>query len=276
MNFKLKKSLKSGQVLLITIMLLATALTIVLAVSFRSTTETQTAKLEEESQKALAGAEAGIEEALRTGNTSIDISGLNVGPGFTGTATTDTTASPTFITPVLQRDEQYTLYLDKYTPGSGFSTTAGDFFPTTGNLVFYFGDTTRNDCAYRKTTALELTFIDKDYNAMTRKLIDPCTTGKTVGTSDLSTNTPAPTDPLANQNFLYKTAPLQIPSLSKVVLIRVLFSQTRIGVDAGVNNLPLQGKTVTSEAKSPTGVTKRVQLFQSLPQIPADFFVTSF
>jgi len=174
----------------------------------------------------------------------------------------------------LQKDEQYTLYLDKYDPVNGFSVNAGDFFPTTGSLIFYFGSLTQNDCAYRKTAALELTFIDKVSNAITKKLIDPCTTGKIVGASDLSTSTP--TDQFVGQDFLYKTAPLQLTTLTKVVLIRVLFSQTKVGVDAGPTDLPLQGKTVTSEAKSPTGVTKRVQLFQSLPQIPADFFVTSF
>jgi len=266
---------QKGQVLLITVMLLATAITIVLAVSFRSTTETQVTKLEEESQKALAGAEAGIEEALRTGYTLIDISGLNVGTGFTGTATTDTTTTPTFITPVVQKDEQYTLYLDKYTSppiGTGFSIIPGDFF--SGSLTFYFGTLTQNDCASRNTPALELTFVAKDTNAITKKLIEPCSTGKTVSTtSDLSTSTP--TDKFMGRDFLYVTNPLAVSS-SKVVLIRVLFGQTSIGVDAGATNLPPQGKTITSEAKSPTGVTKRVQLFQSLPQIPADFFVTSF
>jgi len=263
----INKRQKSGQVLLITVMLLATAITVVLAVSFRSTTETQTAKLEEESQKALAGAEAGIEEALRTGSASIDISGLNVGAGFTGTATTDTSAGPTFITPVVQKDEQYTLYLDTYNAGT-FGSNPGDFF--SGNLIFYFGTLSQTDCNSRNTPALELTFIAKDTNAITKKLIEPC--GK-VGTSDLGISTPG--GKFLGQDFLYKTASFAVP-LSKVVLIRVLFGQTPIGVDASLTDLPVQGKTVTSEAKSPTGVTKRVQLFQSLPQIPADFFVTSF
>ena len=64
-----------------------------------------------------------------------------------------------------------------------------------------------------------------------------------------------------------------------LLLIRVLSSsptQTRVGLYADGGNLPLQGRTITSEAKSPTGVTKKVQLFQSFPQIPAEFFVTSF
>ena len=44
---------QSGQILLIVIMLLAVTLTVTLAVSFRSTTDTQLTKLEEESQNLL-------------------------------------------------------------------------------------------------------------------------------------------------------------------------------------------------------------------------------
>ena len=61
--------MKRGQILLITVMLLATVMTIVLSVSFKSVTETQITKLEEESQKALAAAEAAIEVALKNNST---------------------------------------------------------------------------------------------------------------------------------------------------------------------------------------------------------------
>ena len=48
---------EKGQVLLITIMLLAAAVTVVMTIAFNSTTETQITKLEEDSQKALSAAE---------------------------------------------------------------------------------------------------------------------------------------------------------------------------------------------------------------------------
>jgi hypothetical protein len=41
-------------------------------------------------------------------------------------------------------------------------------------------------------------------------------------------------------------------------------------------NFPIQGKTVSSTATTTTGVSKKVTLFQSYPQIPAEFFTTSF
>ena len=72
---------QQGQVLLITIMLLATVLTVVLAVTFKSTTETQLTKLEEESQKALAAAEAGVEVAIKQNvGSSVSIASLPTFP----------------------------------------------------------------------------------------------------------------------------------------------------------------------------------------------------
>lgn len=256
---------QAGQVLLITIMLLATALTVVLAVSFRSTTDTQTAKLEEESQKALAGAEAGIEETLRTGAGLADFSGLNVPSGFTGSASVDTTAGSKFLTPLLQQDEQYTLYVSDY---PGFAN------PSSASMTFYFGPPSGTDCNSRTAPALEITAISGAGNTVARKLIEPCSSGKTIGTTDITTTTGGS---LQNVSFGYTTTALYTPPANtKVVVIRALFTSTIVGVDTGLGTLKPQGKTITSEARSPTGVTKRVQLFQSLPQIPADFFVTSF
>ena len=71
---------QKGQILLITIMLVATVLTVVLAVTFKSTSETQITKLEEQSQKALTAAEAGIEAALQQESGSVSIGSL---PGLT-------------------------------------------------------------------------------------------------------------------------------------------------------------------------------------------------
>lgn len=266
---------QSGQVLLIAVMLLATALTVVLAVSFRSTTDTQTTKLEEEAQKALAGAEAGIDAALKSGG-SVDLSDLNVSTGFTGSASVDTTQKPTFVTPLLQKDDQYTLYLADYPKVYSDPSNSN---PITADLTFYFGGTGSTSCDGRNTPALELTLVANDAsNTVTKKLVEPCAGTKSVGTSSLGTikGDATTNTTLENINFAYKTTTTLSVSNSKVLFVRPLFDATQVGIDTGGVDLPVQGKTVISEAKSPSGVTKKVQLFQSLPQIPAEFFVTSF
>lgn len=253
---------KKGQVLLIVIMLLATVLTVVLAVSFRSVSDSQTAKLEEETQKALAGAEAGINAVLQS-DTAVDLSSLNVSSGITGAASVDTSPYPTFLTPVLQKDEQYTLYVSDY---PNFAN------PINSSLTFYFSPKSSADCSSRNASALELTIVSQT-NVVTKKLIEPCSSGKVIGTSDLPTTTGGA---FATYEFAYKTSsPLSVSS-SKVIIVRSLYGSTAVGIDSGAVNLPIQGKTVNSQARSSTGVSKKVQLFQSYPQVPAEFFVTSF
>ncbi|PIV09655.1 hypothetical protein COS31_04500 [Candidatus Roizmanbacteria bacterium CG02_land_8_20_14_3_00_36_15] len=252
---------RSGQVLLIVIMLLATALTIALSTSFRSTTETQVTKLEEESQKALAAAEAGIEAALKQG-TITNIGALSADlSGYSGAATCDTSYNKTyFISPLLQKDEQYTFYFADYDAGlNSFSNY------WSGNLTVYF-------MLGSDPVALELTTIGSS-GTITHYLLDPdnlihADSGKTSVTSGNYS--------LNGVTFSRQSTPISL-SNTKLVIARVFSSSTKIGLDGGGTILKSQGKTCDSEAvASGTNVTKKVTLFQSYPQIPAEFFVTSF
>jgi hypothetical protein len=260
-NFKFQISnSRSGQVLLIAIMLFASALTITLAVTFRSTTETQVTKLEEESQKALSAAEAGVEAALKSG--TVDISTLlGAGSGFTGTASLSTSAGTTFVSPLVQQDQQYSFYLSV----PDFTVTPPTFSSYwNGNLDIYFKSES-NDIS------LELTFIDNNNN-LTRYVIDQAGIISGGGTEyGFVLNS----TPLEGFNFAYKTQSAFTINNYKMLIVRVLNGSTRLGLSSGVN-LPTQGKTATSIANSVAGVTKKVQLFQSHPQIPVEFFVTTF
>lgn len=257
---KLNKTKKQkGQVLLLVIMLISTALTVILASSFQSITETQTTKLEEESQKALAAAEAGIEAALKKG-TIADIGSLSGLSRFSGSATIQTTQSKNFITPLLQKDEQYTLYLS--TPQGApnnpdFSNLTNPYF--SGNLTVCFNN-----------VALEITMINSN-NTINRYAINPA--GQTIITNGLDANNGSTNCPDTSFTNNYT---LNSINLTKLLIVRVIGNNsTKIGFK-GSANIPLQGKTVVSQATSPGGVTKKVTLFQSYPQIPAEFFVTSF
>lgn len=258
LNFSFKP--KSGQVLLITVMLLATAVTVALSVSFKSTTETQVTKLQEESQKALAAAEAGIEAALKSG--PVSIGGLSSDlSAFTGTADcVEITNKTNFVSPLIKNGGQYTFYLANKDLSSGWYT---------GYLYVYFKTETSNP-------AVELTFISSA-NEATRYLLDP--DGVVEGTTGTTTMT---TDKefsgikfyrVTSNPFYFSANP------TKLIIARVLGenTSTRIAISGGSNFLPSQGKNCTSTAtNTTTKVTKKVTLFQSHPQIPAEFFVTSF
>jgi len=221
-------------------MLLATVMTIVLSVSFKSSTDTQVTKLEEESQKALAAAESAIEVALKNNSTATLGSGsLNSISGFSGEATIDTTTSTQFTTPTIVKDGSYTFYLGEYNLAT---KTIGSSISQSIDVCFNNGTTV-------EITLVKSTGVKKYF-----------TNGSVAGCPDKGVNIPA----------------VDISTDSKFLFVRVLYAPTKLIFSGG--NLPAQGRTVTSQATSSTstGVSKKVVLFQSYPQIPGEFFTTAF
>ncbi len=262
---------QEGQALLLIVMLLATVITVVMTVAFKSTTDTQITKLEEQSQKGLSAAEAGIEQALnsRLSSGSVPITY----PNFTGTATI--VNNPTlnnFVSPLIAKDQQYTYYLAPYTPANAdpfnvnlsytgpihvyYDTQTGNCHAINLEITVYFGATT--DSSVRRYVA-DLNNLFGSGHAEGNLPVSP-------GTSFQGTTFNC------EVNFV-------VPPQARLMFIRPFLDSTRIGVQSDFNNhlLPVQGKVITSTASdSSGGVTKSVQLFQSYPQIPSDFFVTQF
>jgi len=258
-------NMKKGQVLLILVMLLATALTVALTASYQSVTETQLTKLEEENQKALAAAEAAIEKALslKQGGTfnTLGLSGLSGIDLYQSSVEISNQGSNSFISPLLQKDEQYTFYLAPYNPQTKSFPTGS----TQQNINICFGSSTSNP-------ALEITLI-KNNSIIRKYAINPKDSTIITNAPQASNPTNCPDSNFTNQ---YQIAAADISTDTFLLIARVIGNgSTRIGFKAG-SNFPLQGSTITSTAKSTAGVQKKVQLFQSYPQIPAEFFVTSF
>ena len=246
-----------GQVLLIAVMLLATVITVVMTIAFNSTTETQVIKLEEDSQKALAAAEAGIDAVIKQSvSSSVQINSLGQfnSQGITGEAQVATVSKPTFISPLLQKDEQYTFYLSDY------PTFAN---PQSGDLNLYFVSET-GQCPSVEILVVTNTYVQERYAYNT------C--ASTITNAYTATNT---TTEIENISFAWK---VQLPITNGIVMFTKIYgARTKLGFkfDTG-SALPAQGKLIESEARTTSGVVKRVQLFQSFPQIPSNFFMTSF
>src|SRR3972149_4690052 len=83
---------QKGQVLLIVVLVMIVALTVGLSLISRSVTNLRTSTEEAESQKALAAAEAGIEQALKSGTAP---AGENLGSNKTTYSTNVTALSGT-------------------------------------------------------------------------------------------------------------------------------------------------------------------------------------
>jgi hypothetical protein len=258
-----------GQVLLIIVMLLATTLTLIFTVSFKSNVDTQLSKLEEESQKALAAAEAGIELALKSGENGTIRLGLSSFSGLAigGYATTSAVVKNNFIAPYIEKDEQYTFYLGEY------------------NLVSNtFGNSTNQDITICYTGNPSFTATLVKGSGILRYVVNPPSGGifnnGNVTISDVDdqgTGCPVP----ENSSISFKNAKRvtilasDISTNSKFITIKALGEGSYLGFIANAT-FPSQGKTVTSEVTTNAGIVKKIELFQSYPQIPAEFFTTTF
>ncbi|MFA6081306.1 MAG: hypothetical protein WC741_02775 [Patescibacteria group bacterium] len=259
-----------GQILLITVMLLATVMTIVLSASFKSVTETQVTKLEEENQKALAVAESAIEVALKENSsnssvTSVAVSSISGITGFGGSAIIESLANNTFVTPNIAKDGSYTFYLGAY---DVTAKTIGASLAQAITVCFESGT---------PNPAIEVTLVKT--SGVKKYVVDPSTSqsGRIAGVPNglpVSTSCPSGYSYSINIPGLDTTG---VGADSKFMLVRVLFAPTRL-LFYRATTLPVQGRTISSNVTSSTsiGVSKKVVLFQSYPQIPGEFFSTAF
>lgn len=268
---------QEGQVLLIVIMLLATALTVVLSISFKSSTDTQITKLEQESQMALAAADAGIEKALNLIKDGVIDSGLwtrsfSESPIDIDWEGIDSDKSKVLVddkeraeltSPLILQDESHVLYLSDYSKDDGFTN------PWSGDLTIYFESESGHP-------SLELTFIDFDNNELSKSVYNSC---NLVDPAKSVINAPGASDAtktIENTPFNCKIDDLEaIASDKKLLIVRSLFDSTKIGFEGSVD-LPTQRKIIISTAVSTAGVSKQIRMFQYKSQIPSGFFVTSF
>jgi hypothetical protein len=269
-----QRNKQSGQMLLIIILLSTVLLTVALSVSQITTQETKISKLEEDSKRAFAAAEAGIEARLQSTTGDINIPDLLPNADIaSGIATLTTNQGSIFYapTPVL-KDQQLTFYLKNYVK----KTNAFDGLNMLNgkSLTLYFGTTANAPC-------LELTILDVEavlVPSFKRGLINAC---GALGPQDLTYTSGIYTFP--QKTFKFKTD-LAIGYVDnyELLLVRVLFpgasskESTYLLFESKTSDLPIQGSIVTSDAKTTTNVAKKIELYQSYPQIPADLFVTSF
>lgn len=270
------KNNQRGQILLIIILLSTVLVTVGLSVSHVTTEETKISKLEEENKKAFAAAEAGIEARLKS--TTGDITNLqNLLPTNSGIqsgqALLTTTTGQTFVTPALiNKDQQYTFYLVNYDKTN--NTFGANYTPS---VDIYFNST---NAGCNAKPVLEISLIN-DANAITRKLADPCgTIGADLAVANANF-TPTGTT-ITFRSHLQASLPtdnrpdINIDNI-RLMIVRVLVQSTYLAVQRGsAGDLPPQGQIITADAKTQTNVAKKIQLLQSYPQLPADFFVTSF
>ena len=79
----------------------------------------------------------------------------------------------------------------------------------------------------------------------------------------------------ANYSYSYTIPGTDIGSDSKLLFVRLIYGSSKL-IFSRSSDFPIQGKVASSQVATKTGVSKKVVLFQSYPQIPAEFFTTTF
>lgn len=276
---------QKGQALLILILMISLVLTVLSAVSYRLSVDTQTTQLQDDAVSALAGADAGIEAGLSFASTVTSAVAVGGPKNFKDSAIgLDTLANTgidvqksqvtvfnqpgdNLLTPEIEKDAQFTYYLvdpNNIVSGTSFK----------GNVTVFFKDVHGSCNGSRTKLALEINRIKAD-GTVIRNLVEPCTTNQ-IGTSDLSVSDTAQGE-FSKDASLNKKISIQIAD-ERLLIIRTLFNKTNLGFKAVPDqgsSIPVQGRIIRSYAVTNSGVSRTVDVFQTLPQLPAEFFVTS-
>lgn len=275
-NIESKK--EAGQILLIVILVLIIALTVGLSTASRSITNLRLSEEEASSKKALAAAEAGIEQAISS-NAEVEGPLCKTGSGTTPepcNTTYKTTISQVLGTKFLMlggkplpKDEGGTIWLSAYALDSEGNEDPARMYlnPWSGQLTLYWGKAV-GACG---NAALEIIVVGgpKTSPQTTRYAYDPCRTR--ASQNNFSDPDPAgAAGVITGETLIYKTsAPITVAS---GILVRVipLHLDAVVGVE-GNSALPSQGFLYSSLGTA--GTTKRkINVFKEYPQLPAGFF----
>ena len=287
------KNNQSGQALLIMILVAVVGLTVAITTGFRGSTNVKLSSEEQESQRALAAAEAGIEKALRV-PTPVAIAERLSNESF---------IKQVQITPVdgyevlvnggniVNQDDGADIWLTKYDDGIGSpppdyaAANAGNppFAPS--NFAIYWGDPLENcSVAGQEPAAIEVIVINGPLGSSTasRFVYDPCGRPNNLNTN---VDTTASSYTILGRTFKYRTKTSGVDSIviTNGIIARVipLYKSTKMAIStcapAGcggapvADRLPSQGQIIESVGQA-GGTQRKLSVFQAFPKLPSEFF----
>jgi hypothetical protein len=260
-----------GQILLIVILVMVTALTVGLSVAARSVTNLRTAQEASNSEQAFSAAEAGIEQSI-TNNSSVNGNFPNQSSYKSLVKTISGVEFPLNNgTPVL-KDDGVDVWLSTYPSYAN---------PWTGTMTMYWGqagDTCTNSEATNTMPALEVVLISGSLAnpVQTRYALDGCAARN--GNNKFE-SVPAAGGTVAGKTYTFR----RTISITSGLFMRIvpLYSPAYIGVrgcDSAGNNclaLPSQG-TVVEATGTASNTTRKLVSTRYYPKLPPELFPYSF
>lgn len=264
---------QSGQVVLITLLVLTIATTVALSLVSRTTTDTTITNQIEESSRAFSAAEAGIEEALLSGEGS---GGAQVLEG--GQAQYDVTvaaiggAAGIFEFPKKTiRGVTETLWLVDHEADGSLDETPLYTASTIG--VCWSGETT---VPAMLATLLYKESTDGSYR-VAKAAFDPDAT-RAVTNNFSSAYDPAgcggTTDTAYKVTITFSSLDASINPAVDILLalrLKTVYADARIAIDTGAQPLPLQGNKIDSTGSTSGGTNRKIVVYQQY-RSPATIF----
>jgi hypothetical protein len=264
------KDRQSGQVFLVALLVMVVAFTVGLSVASKTIVSLRTSREETSSKKALAAAEAGIEQVLKLPTP------IPIGTSFSGEPNTTYGATVGEVLGdkvlvnggnVISKDDGADIWLvDHNSDGTPNFTT-----PWSGKLTIYWGDTS-GACT---NAAIEIAVISGPVASpvLKRYAYDPCTSRENNFSSVLGGGN------VSGKAFSYSASAISVSSgfLARVV---PLYASSSIGV-VGEDSfgrplaLPSQGTVINATGES-SGTKRNLSVFKGYPQLPVQYLYGLF
>jgi len=272
-----------GQALLITLLVMAIAVTVILSVASRSVTEVGLSSKEDEAARAFSAAEAGIEEGLITGLGAPAPSGsFQNGAMYSATLTAIGSGSQYIYPQDVQTGDSATIWLVAHDPNGNIICDNKNACFTGRTFTVCWG---KPISPSETLPAVEIAIFWTDNNGtpfVSRGAYDPDSTRRQVNKFD-------PVDSggctIVDKTFPYQKS-IDLSNLGvtqrnrssdlnpgpQFIKVRPVYNAgpQSVGVQVSESSLPAQGKLITSLGSS-GGANRKIQVTQLFPAPPSIF-----
>lgn len=252
---------QSGQVVLVTLLILAVVLSVGMSIVSRSITDVKTSQQSQESARAFWVAQGELEKAIRSNTTSSSVGSVEI--SYEVTRSTLGGSQEYLYPEQLRADYPATIWFVGHTADGDLDT---DSFVQPSTINIYWGNTTDDK------PALELTFVYQELGVyrLGRYVYDP---DETVTGSGFDSVTAGDYSVL-NNHFVYRAQISDLNLFPSLYFVRVNLigdsSISRLAVTSDVN-LPDQAECYLSTAVvEASGITRKLsecRLFNEYPSI---------
>jgi Tfp pilus assembly protein PilX len=264
------KEATRGQVLLITLLVLLVAMTIGLSLIGRSKTNVQLSTDVEESARAFSAAEAGIEEALKSGLSTSGVQTLSgTGTQYETNVSAIGSAVGAFAVPqITPQGVTETIWLVNHDANGNlveFRAYFGNQITVCWNSVGTTVPALSVALLYKKAAGGAYNMAKFAADGVSRTVpnnFTSVTTGVGCGQSSVYKITISfPVIP--NLNFATDTL--------LALRIRPIYADAQLYIDSGAALLPRQGNMVTSSGSTGGGLSRKIQVYQQYRSAPSIF-----